>query len=195
MTSRKILLRAMTAFLLWVLGYGLYALSALTMRPQEPDRMTDAVVVFTGGSGRIEEGLRLLDEGRAPRLYISGVHADTPKADLLRTWSGSPESVEIGQSSTTTTQNAEEVRGWLAVNPDIHTLRLVTSNYHMNRSLIELKNAVPDIEILAHPIVQPDINAAHRYFWHVLFSEYHKALYRWVFLIFAPHPAVHGPHD
>ncbi|MFM7778199.1 MAG: YdcF family protein, partial [Alphaproteobacteria bacterium] len=45
---------------------------------------TDAIVVLTGGTERVETGFRLLEEGFAPRLFVSGVHPDSRLVDLAR---------------------------------------------------------------------------------------------------------------
>ena len=45
---------------------------------------TDAIVVLTGGAERVETGFRLLADGLAPRLFVSGVHPDSRLADLVR---------------------------------------------------------------------------------------------------------------
>ena len=41
------------------------------------------MVVLTGGAGRIDEALRLMDGKQAKRLLISGVHPDVATKTLL----------------------------------------------------------------------------------------------------------------
>jgi uncharacterized SAM-binding protein YcdF (DUF218 family) len=38
------------------------------------------------------------------------------------------------------------------------SLRLVTAWYHMPRSLLELDRAMPEIEIIAHPVFPDEVN-------------------------------------
>src|SRR5262249_53554535 len=50
----------------------------------DPDAATDAIVVLTGGSQRLDAGLELLAAGKAKMLFVSGVHQGVALADLLR---------------------------------------------------------------------------------------------------------------
>ena len=72
---------------------------------------TDAIVVLTGGSGRLEEGLRLLSAGKATRMFVSGVYQGMDVLTLLqikkRYPSGLENLIEIG-NATNTTHNAIE---------------------------------------------------------------------------------------
>src|SRR3546814_2899971 len=53
----------------WMLGFAWFAI----FLPQPLDgRQTDAIVVLTGGAGRIDRGLALLQDGAAKRMLISG---------------------------------------------------------------------------------------------------------------------------
>ena len=64
-------------------------------------------------------------------------------------------------------------------------MRLVTSNYHMPRSKLELSAKMPDARIITHPIKQDDLDTGERRLWALVFSEYHKFLLRSVQLLFA----------
>ncbi|MGZ8350588.1 MAG: YdcF family protein, partial [Allosphingosinicella sp.] len=67
----RFLLRiASFGLLLYVLGYAAFAV--MLPRPAGDER-TDAIVVLTGGSGRLERGFELVERGLAPRMLISGV--------------------------------------------------------------------------------------------------------------------------
>ena len=101
----------------------------------------DGIVVLTGGDFRILEGARLLQEGRATRMLISGVDAKTSRDDLLKL-SGLPPTtfnccVDLGYFAQNTVGNAEETRAW-AQSRKLGRLIVVTSSYHMPRSLAEL---------------------------------------------------------
>ena len=72
--------------------------------------------MLTGEGRRIAEGARLLDEGRAQRMLISGVFRRTGKKALLDI-SGLPEDkfdccVDIGYTALDTAGNANETRAW-----------------------------------------------------------------------------------
>lgn len=175
--------------LLWLGGFGLFAFTSLMAAPSNTDDTTDAIVVLTGGTHRIEEGLALFAAGRARHLFISGVHEHVSKADIENMWKGEttlpPCCLALGHQATTTTQNAQETRQWIVEN-GYSSLRLVTSNYHMKRAALEMRHALPDIKILLHPVTQTDLKLRNKHLWELLFVEYHKFIFRKVQLLFTP---------
>lgn len=116
---------------------------------------TDAIVVLTGGADRIAEGARLLAQGHAQWLFISGVNPGVKKAELLRVTGITEPALEnnivIGQFADTTRENAAETAAWMK-SRGFRSLRLVTANYHMRRSLLEFRRLMPEAEIVAHPV-------------------------------------------
>lgn len=122
---------------------------------KDDGRQTDAIVVWTGGSARVEEGVRLLVEDRAERLFISGVHPDVRLEELLALSNpvppGTAERITLGRLAADTEGNAAETAEWARA-ADVETIRLVTSNYHMARSTLELARAMPEAEILRWPV-------------------------------------------
>jgi uncharacterized SAM-binding protein YcdF (DUF218 family) len=77
-----LLLPAVPAALL-LAGFALF-LGQSRARPQMPLQPTDGIAVLTGGPERVEAGLRLLAEGRAAHLIVSGVGRSAELADLAR---------------------------------------------------------------------------------------------------------------
>lgn len=128
----------MALILLWIGGFCVFAASAIMATPQSEEETTDAIVVLTGGKNRIQEGLSLFAQGRALHLFISGVHEDVKKYEILALWDGDhalpPCCVSLGYEATTTTQNAAETRKWIQ-KQDYSSIRLVTGDYHMMRSI------------------------------------------------------------
>lgn len=116
---------------------------------------TDAIVVLTGGSGRLEAGSALLNEGKAKEMFVSGVHRGVDVAELLKVAKQDPAQIEccifLGYNADNTIGNARETAAW-ARRRGIRTLRLVTAAYHMPRSLLEFRAAMPDMTILPHPV-------------------------------------------
>jgi uncharacterized SAM-binding protein YcdF (DUF218 family) len=139
---------------LWLIGLWRFA-AALPDEITAPERQTDAIVVLTGGSLRVEGGLRLLAEGKAKKLFISGVYRGVEVAELLRLSRQSPDSVAccvvLGHTADNTVGNARETAQWMA-SEGYHSLRLVTASYHMPRSLLEFGRAMPDAEIVPNPV-------------------------------------------
>jgi uncharacterized SAM-binding protein YcdF (DUF218 family) len=149
---------------------------------------TDAIVVLTGGSERLGEGLRLLAAGRADKLFVSGVGKDVDLASLLQ---GLPAGatlpdaatraccVALGHGADNTLGNARETAAWMA-GQGFHSLSLVTADYHMPRSLIEFRRAMPDIRIYGHPVFPPQVMRSGWWRWPgttgLLIGEYDKLL-------------------
>ena len=95
----------------FLLGFAVFALRAFSP-PDPPLRETDGIVVLTGGSERVATGLRLLTEGLAPRLLISGAHPEVGLADIAQAAGIDPapvaRQVTIGRAAATTRGNAVE---------------------------------------------------------------------------------------
>lgn len=156
--------------------------------PKEPTKLnlqTDAIVVLTGGAGRLEKGFTLLLDGKAPRLFVSGVEVGVELPELLKQKEIAPladkiplDKVELGHNARSTFQNAEETSAWVKQN-NIKSIRLVTGNYHMPRSMLEMQQAMPDITILPEPVFPAEFSGNWLTTESALFlvlSEYHKFL-------------------
>ena len=144
---------------LWFAGLVVFV-SGLPGHPQEADRHTDAIIVVTGGSERLAEGIRLLNHGLADKLFISGVNAGTHLPDIIASLPPQAEKpsaklqaccILAGYAADSTLGNAAETAAWMEAE-GLHSLRLVTADYHMPRSLLEFRSAMPKIEIIAHPV-------------------------------------------
>jgi uncharacterized SAM-binding protein YcdF (DUF218 family) len=156
--------------LVWLLGFLWFALAL----PLPHGRgKSDAVVVFTGGEGRITRGLAALEMGWAPRLFVSGVDPDVRPVEFQVEYKVPPATmaccVSLGFESYDTRSNAEEVAGWLA-KTKYRSVRLVTSDWHMRRAAMELERDLPgDIAIIRDAVpTEPSLR--------ILFLEYHKLL-------------------
>ncbi|MDO9708943.1 YdcF family protein [Paracraurococcus lichenis] len=151
--------------------------------PAEPEAPTDGIAVLTGGAERVETGLRLLREGRAQHLLVSGTHPQVGLGDVARLAAMEPETlagrVALGHEATSTRGNAAEIAAWARAE-GLGSLRIVTAGYHMPRALLELRRALPEVRLYAHPI-QPaplrQAGAAGRLrTWSLLLREYVKYL-------------------
>lgn len=153
------------------------------MRQPEKTISADAIVVLTGGQNRLEAAAGLLAQGKGRRLLVSGVHPDIQKETLRKALADSAAKfdccVDIDYEAKDTVGNAVETQKWLKKN-DFRTFILVTNNYHMPRSLLELGRAAPDAVIIAYPVVNSDLGNGSWMFHpdklRVLFSEYLKYL-------------------
>jgi uncharacterized SAM-binding protein YcdF (DUF218 family) len=163
-------------------GFVAFARSVAGYLPGAQPPRADGIVVLTGGDLRLLAGARLLKEGRGARLLISGVNPHTSRQDLRRL-SGLSERLFASRVdidyALTTIAHAEETKAW-AKAKGYKKLILVTSSYHMPRSLTELGRAMPDVALLPHPVVPNRFNA--KRWWmdgfttRVLLAEYAKFL-------------------
>ena len=135
---------------LWLTGLVLFTKMIPSM-PQPAISSTDGIVIFTGGGTRLKEALVLFEKEKGKYLLISGVNPESEISTLL---SQNPlkERITLGYEALDTLGNAEETANWVHRN-NIKSLILITSNYHMPRSLLELRHLVPNVEILPHPVV------------------------------------------
>ena len=156
--------------LLWLAGLAWFGFS-MPQTPVDGRTKTDAIVVLTGGSGRLAEGIRLLAAGAAPVLFVSGVDPRVGKQSVLRGAGGVPEALRprivLGYRAEHTQGNADETALW-ARTQNLKSLRLVTANYHMRRSLLELRSALPNARIIAHPVFPQAVTRGH--WWRSLSS-------------------------
>ncbi len=116
---------------------------------------SDGIVVLTGGSKRIATALDLLEAGQGRRLLISGVNPTTPTQDIRKV-NDSRQAlfdccVDTESVAEDTIGNARETAKWAADN-EYTSLIVVTSTYHMPRSMLEFSMAMPDVRLTAYPV-------------------------------------------
>ncbi len=126
------------AVLAWALGFAAFML----LLPQPLDgTTTDAIVVPTGGPGRIDRGLALLRDHQAKRMLVTGVAPGVRPIDLALEYRTSPRlfdcCIDLGADAVDTRSNAEETAQWVSTH-DYRTVRLVTSDWHLPRARMEL---------------------------------------------------------
>lgn len=173
----------LTLFILWGAGWLWLATSVALATPEKKDSKTEAIIVVTGGQGRVNAGLDLLADQKAPKLFISGVNKDVSKNDILNQWNNpsgqKPCCIYLGYEAEDTKGNAAEIKEWVKRN-NIASMRLVTSSYHMPRAYMEVSGALPDTKIIRHPVISDDFEAWKGRFWSLTFEEYHKILFNWL---------------
>jgi uncharacterized SAM-binding protein YcdF (DUF218 family) len=166
----------------------LWFLRAAAAPPAGPQRRAEGIAVLTGGADRVETGLRLLLEDGEARLIVSGAHRDATLADLARGAHLPPEAadraagrVTLGRAAATTRGNAAEIAAW-ARKEGVASIRVVTAGYHMPRALLELRRALPEAELLPHPVVPAALRCgpAGPRAWRLLVGEYGKLVGAWL---------------
>jgi uncharacterized SAM-binding protein YcdF (DUF218 family) len=180
-------LSAMLAFLfgLWLIGLFRYA-GDIPDKVEDQTTVTDAIVVLTGGSGRLHEGLELLSGNLAKRMFVSGVYRGLDVRNLLRVARLDPAGLEsrigIG-NAVNTRENAAETAKWTRENA-VRSIRLVTAAYHMPRSLLEFAHVMPSMKIVQHPVFPGHVKQERWWAWPgtaaLIVGEYNKFLMAWV---------------
>jgi uncharacterized SAM-binding protein YcdF (DUF218 family) len=128
-----------------------------TIPRTEPSRVSgDAIVALTGGAERLNDAFDLLDRGRARYLLISGVNPDTRARQIARLHPNSQRwldcCVELGRRALNTAGNAVETRQWVRKH-GFQTVIVVTSGWHMRRSLLELERSIPEVIFIPYPVI------------------------------------------
>lgn len=159
--------------LLWALGFAAFVI--LLPGPADINIRTDAIVVPTGGPGRIARGTEVLAAGKAKRMFISGADRSAGAASIAR--AGALDRrlfaccVDVGHEASNTRANAEETLDWLK-GRKAKSLRLVTTDWHMPRARFELERVIGrDVRIISDA-VESDADLS------VLVREYNKFLLR-----------------
>jgi uncharacterized SAM-binding protein YcdF (DUF218 family) len=182
MFSRSAAFALGVAIGLYLIGLVWFA-EAIPREPAAQSEKTDAIVVLTGGPMRLKEGFALLLEGRGRKMLISGVNRGVELGELLRVAGSPPMSVaccvELGYEAGNTAGNADEARQWMA-KEGFASLHLVTANYHMPRSLLEFRRAMPATHIVPHPVFPDSFKREAWWHWRGTFTlvviEYNKYL-------------------
>lgn len=198
LTGQTVLIALFTV-LAWLAG--LYAYTRpLDLPPAPPMVETDAIVVLTGGSNRLQKGFELLDAGFGKQLFVSGVYQGVEVRELLELMREETlarhddaekeiiaQKVVLGFEANDTIGNAEETTAWMR-QQKYQSMYLVTANYHMRRALVEFRHYAPELRIVPYPVLPEGLdmsdwwrNKTHRT---LIIREYMKFLFaharRWL---------------
>ncbi|PVX28460.1 YdcF family protein [Sphingomonas pokkalii] len=168
---RRLFLLVLLLALGWGAGFGVFLLS---LGKPLGAHSTDAVVVLTGGPGRIQRGLNALRRQDARRMLVSGVNPDVRPRELAAQFSADGGlfrcCVDLGHEAVDTRSNADETARWVREH-DYRSVRLVTSDWHMPRARLELAHVLSGVTIVGDGVPS-------RPGWRMLLREYHKYLVR-----------------
>lgn len=164
-------------------GFGVFATHVSELTTPRNVSKADAIIVLTGGQARIDAALDLLKAGKGKRLLISGVNPAADR-DALQAATGGDRKlfsccVDIDHAALDTIGNAEESAKWVQSH-EYGSVILVTNNYHMPRSLLEVGRLVGHAELKPYPVVNSKLSDGG---WltkpealRVIFTEYTKYL-------------------
>jgi uncharacterized SAM-binding protein YcdF (DUF218 family) len=187
---RRFLVFVLLVAVVWLAGFVKYV-GGIPDRPPVNLQATDGIVVLTGGRSRLSEAVALLAAGHSGRLLISGVDARTNDPDLKQSLDlPTPTDaelfdccVDVGREALDTVGNAHEIAAWADRN-GYRSLRVVTSAYHIPRSLLEIRRVAPGLVLVPHPVfselVRPEAWWRDPYSARILSKEYNKLLVVWM---------------
>ncbi len=168
------MIRRLTSALLliWLIGFVLF----VGLLPRADDGVrTDGIIVLTGGPGRIERGLAMLEQGKARRMLVSGVDLLVRPREFAAGYKVPPRlfacCIELGQDAVDTRSNGAESAAWIKRHR-VRSVRLVTTDWHMRRARLELDQALPPDVAIHTDAVRSEPSLM------VLLKEYHKYLLR-----------------
>ncbi len=148
--------------LVWLVGLFAFADRVRSYTPAEDPAPADGIVALTGpSSARVDAAIRLLENGKGDRLLISGVNRQVRPAELKAVTPGSNRlfacCVDLGFEAENTMGNAREIGRW-ARSHGYDSLIVVTSDYHMARSLVEIRSALPGVELTPYAVKTPALD-------------------------------------
>lgn len=172
----------MSGLMLLAIMYAGFAVYVLTLQPKSPPAPSDAVIVLTGGPGRVQAGFDLILNGRAQALLITGVHPDVRLTDLIRGMSADAQNklishccITLGYTAESTADNAREAAEWTLEQdiPEGANIHIVTSDFHMPRALLQFRRVLNHTTLYPWPVAS---NSQDPQFWRNLTSEFGKSL-------------------
>jgi uncharacterized SAM-binding protein YcdF (DUF218 family) len=151
------LLLAIAVPIATILGLGFLSFAeGVTQPTADRAARTEAIVAMTGGPQRVSDAVALLSAGHGRRLLISGVHPAVGERDIAR---AVPDSepylaccIDLDHRALNTFGNAIETARWVRQHA-FRSVLVVTSAYHMPRTMLELRRQLPDVELVAHPVL------------------------------------------
>jgi uncharacterized SAM-binding protein YcdF (DUF218 family) len=142
------------------LGAGFVWFTHEVARVEPDDARAEGMVALTGGAHRVADAVALLAQGRARRLLVTGVNPGTTRADIARTVGANARlancCVDLGYQAMNTIGNAVETREWVEEH-GFRSIIVVTSAYHMPRTLAELRRQLPRVTLVPYPVVSDNV--------------------------------------
>lgn len=163
----------------WCICFGLFIIDALSFK-EIVQEQCDNVVVLTGGKNRINHALQAIQTNQPKNIFISGVYVKTRLNDILgRDENKKSVNFILGKNARNTFENAEEIDSWAGAN-NVEKIILITSDYHMRRSILVLNHKNENIKII--PCVSK--SKFNFYFFKTCIKEFHKTIYVYLKFLF-----------
>ncbi len=170
--------------MIWTVGLLAFAARVDAFTPAAEPPPADGIVALTGVStDRIRAAMKLLEEGKGQRLLISGVNPKATRGEIRTVAKAARRvfncCVDLGFEAADTVGNAREIAAWVRAK-NYATLIVVTSDYHMPRSLLELRASIPQAILTPYAVRTGELDAKH--WWRTaesarrMIKEYNKYL-------------------
>jgi uncharacterized SAM-binding protein YcdF (DUF218 family) len=159
----KSLVALLVVAAIWTAGLLAFAARVAREAPPEAVPQADGIVALTGASdARIQEAMDLLAANKGRRVLVSGVNRTVTREEL-RQLTHAPSRlyeccVDLGFDAENTLGNAQEIAAWARAK-SFRSLIVVTSDYHMPRSMLEIRGALPGVQLVGYPTVTPSLDA------------------------------------
>src|SRR3990172_8928037 len=129
-------------------------------RYKAENNRADAIVVLTGGLGRVSKGFELFAGGKAMHLILAGAAKDATLESIFFQKDLVQDKVNIilEKSSTSTYENAVEIKKIIEAK-SIKSIILITSFYHMKRASYTFSRILPgEIRLYLYPVATPNFD-------------------------------------
>lgn len=150
---RAFSLTVIAALVALALGFVWFTQEVARVEPE--DVRADGIIALTGGANRVADAVSLLAQGRARRLLVTGVNRSTTRQDLARLLGSEGRlvdcCVDLDYDALNTVGNAVEAQRWASLH-GFRSLVVVTSAYHMPRTLAELRRRMPQTTLVPYPV-------------------------------------------
>ncbi|MAJ24131.1 MAG: hypothetical protein CMP36_01325 [Rickettsiales bacterium] len=112
---------------------------------------TDGIAVLTGGKGRIKQGLDLINLYKNKKLIISGVHKKVSMGTIIPNRLTNKNNITLDKVSESTFENVLVISEWIKEN-NLINITIITSYYHMPRTMLLMKAIAPEYNYYAYPV-------------------------------------------
>jgi len=151
--------------MVWTVGLLAFAARVDKSTPADDPEPAQAIVALTGNASmRITTGVKLLELNKGKRLLVSGVNKEVRPAELQAVSKATRGvydcCIDLGYQAADTKGNGAETAAW-AKDHRYTDLIVVTADYHMPRALLELRGAMPGVQLTAYPVKTDELDAGH----------------------------------
>lgn len=140
--------------LLVLLGVGYGHFLRMIPEPATAIEDVDGIVIFTGGKQRIGTGAQLVAKGFRGPVLVTGVYPGLSVPELFEPLGLQGEQfsqIDLDYEALATTDNVKETRAW-ARKYNLERILLVTSAYHVPRSLLLFEKLAPRLQVVVYPV-------------------------------------------